>query len=280
MVSYADDTVILHDDVSVLQDNLNTIMNWCNDNQLTINAKKSQLMRMNICNDQIDTSYITFIISDKTLEMVKVYKYLGIFVNTQLNFHHHNRVLTKNVNFKVTHFKRIRKFITKSAAEMIYKCRILPVIEYADFALEQGIAYSNKALQKFQNVCLLIVNNQHFLKFNERDSTETLHRNMKLFRLVHRRHLHLLQFAFTFCTCKEMVDSRNIITRRRGGVVFKVTHSKHYKFFKNPLYKCSIEWHNLDVCTSLIEVNVEFKNTVKKSIPNPYAKVLKYWNLL
>ena len=274
VILYADDTVILHDDVSVLQDNLNTIMNWCNDNLFTINAKKSQWMRMNICNHQIDTSNITFKISDKTLEMVQVYKYLGIFVDTQLNFHHHNRVLTRNVNFKVTHFKRIRKFITKSAAEMIYKCTILPVIEYAEFVLDQGIAYINKALQKFQNLCLLIVNNQHFQKFNERDSTETLHRNMKLFKLVHRRHLHLLQFAFTFRTCKDMVDSRNIVTKRRGGVVFKVTHSNHYKFYKNPLYRCSIEWNNLDVRTSLIEEQIEFKNTVKKSIPNPYAKVL------
>ena len=125
-------------------------MNWCNDNQLTINAKKSQWMRTNVCNDQIDTSNITFKISDKTLEMVKVYKYLGIFVDTQLNFHYHDRVLTRKVNFKVTHFKRIRKFITKSAAEMIYKCKILPVIEYADFVLDQGIAYINKALRKFQ----------------------------------------------------------------------------------------------------------------------------------
>ena len=69
-------------------------------------------------------------------------------------------------------------------------------------------------------------------------------------------------------------DSRNIITRRRGGVVFKVTYSDHYKFYKNPLYRCSIDWNNLEVRTSLIEEQIEFKNTVKKSIPNPYAKVL------
>ena len=41
VVLYADDTVILHDDICLLQVNLNTIVNCCNDNQLTINAKKS-----------------------------------------------------------------------------------------------------------------------------------------------------------------------------------------------------------------------------------------------
>ena len=85
----------------------------------------------------------------------------------------------------------------------------MPVLEYADFILDQSIAYMNKALQKIQNFCLLIVNNQHFLKFQEQDSTETLPRNTKIFRLVHRRRMHLLQFAFTLRKDEEMVDIRN-----------------------------------------------------------------------
>ena len=38
--------------------------------------------------------------------------------------------------------------------------------------------------------------NQHILSFDQRDSSETLHRNSRMSRLVHRRSLHLLQFAF------------------------------------------------------------------------------------
>ena len=134
--------------------------------------------------------------------------------------------------------------------------------------------YMNKALQKIQNLCLLIINNQHFLKFHERDSTKTLHRNSNIFRLVHRRRLHMLQFAFTLRTCDEIVDNRNIITRRRGGIVFKVTHTNHYKFYKNPLYRCAIEWNNLDVSTSLIENKTEFKSAIQKAVQNPFAEVL------
>ena len=51
-------------------------------------------------------------------------------------------------------------------------------------------------------------------------------------------------------------------------------HSNHYKFYKNPFYRCSIEWNNLDVRTSLIKEKIEFKNAVKKVIANTYAKVL------
>ena len=84
----------------------------------------------------------------------------------------------------------------------------------------------------------------------------------------------MLQFALTFRTCKEMIDNRNIMTRRRGGAVFKVVHSNHYKFYKNPIYKCSVEWNNLDPCTSLLDDKTEFKNTLKKVIQNLFAKVL------
>ena len=165
VVLYTDDTVILHDNVEILQYNLNKIVTWCNDNHLTLNAKKSQWMRFNVCNEQINPNNININILGKNLEMVKVYKYLGVFIDTQLNFQHHNKILTRNVNFKVTHFKRIRRFITRKAAELIYKCTILPVLVYADFIVDQGITYINKELQKIQNLCLLIFNNQHFLKF-------------------------------------------------------------------------------------------------------------------
>ena len=274
VILYADDTVILHEDVSILQENLNTIVKWCNANQLTINIKKSQWMRINVCNDEIDLSNFNIKISNQNLEMVKIYKYLGIYIDNQLNFQHHHKTLLRNVNFKITHFKRIRKYITKSAAEVIYKCTILPILEYADFILDQGILYINKALQKIQNLCLLIVHGQHTLQYNERDSTETLHRNSKMFRLIHRRRIHLLQFAFSFRFSVDMVDDRNIRTRRRGGIVYKVVKSNHYKFYKNPIYRCSIEWNNLDVATSLIEEKTKFKTALKNAVQNPFAQLL------
>ena len=147
-------------------------------------------------------------------------------------------------------------------------------MEYADFILDQGIVYINKALQKTQNLCLLIVHGQHTLQYNERDSTEVLHRNSKIFRFVHRRRIHLSQYAFTLRSSAEMVDDRNIRTRRREGVVFKIVKSNHYKFYKNPIYRCAIEWNNLDAQISLIEDKTKFKNVLVNDIQNPFVKVL------
>ena len=49
VVLYADDTVIFHDDRKILQTNLDRISDWCNENLLTINVKKSHWMKTKIC---------------------------------------------------------------------------------------------------------------------------------------------------------------------------------------------------------------------------------------
>ena len=103
VVLHADDTVILHENIQILQNNLNKIVNWCNDNQLTINVKKSQWMRMSICNDQIDPRHIDVKIRNIDLEKVKVYKYLGVHIDNNFNFQHHNKILTRNVRKYVLH---------------------------------------------------------------------------------------------------------------------------------------------------------------------------------
>ena len=61
---------------------------------MAINAKTSQWMRMNICKDQVGPLNIEIKIMNKNNEMVKVYKYLGVHVDCQLNYQHHNKLLT------------------------------------------------------------------------------------------------------------------------------------------------------------------------------------------
>ena len=147
----------------------------------------------------------------------------------------------------------------------------LPVLEYADFIQDQGIIYINKAIQKLQNLGLLIAHDQHILSFDQRDSSETLHRNSKMFRLIHRRRLHLLQFAFWLKEDITLLDRTDIPTRRHAVTVFILSKSNHYKFHKNPYYRCMIEWNNLTVGMSLIEDKEAFSRAVKGTVQNPYV---------
>ena len=276
IVLYADDTVIFHHDKNVLQDNLKLISDWCNDNLLTINVKKSHWMRTKICgktDERIAQEH--FVVRNSKLTEVSTYKYLGLHIDNNLNFQPHHKKLISQVQLKLNQFRKIRSFVNKRAAILIYKCTILPVMEYADFIQDQGIIYINKTIQKLQNQGLLIAHNQHILPYDQRDSSETLHRQSRLSRLVHRRKLHLLQFAFSLKNDITLLDNREIPTRRRAGILFTILKSNHYKFPKNPYYRCMIEWNNLAVDVSLIDNKKAFSRAIKDTVQNPYVKVLQ-----
>ena len=96
----------------------------------------------------------------------------------------------------------------------------------------------------------------------------------KVFRLVHRRRLHLLQFAFRLKDDITLLDDRDIPTRRRVGILLSLVKSNHYKFPRNPYYRCMLEWNNLPVDVSL-SLDIEmFTQAIKTSIANPYMRIL------
>ena len=204
-----------------LQDNLKTIAKWCNATLLTINVKKSHWMRMKVCPDQEELEQPKSEICGSELTKVDVYKYLGLHIDSSLNFQNHHKKMIGNVNSKLLHFRRIRSLINQKAALLIYIFSILPVMEYADFIQDQGVVYINKSVQKLQNFGLSIAFNQHRLPYYERDSSETLHMNAKVFRLVHRRNSHLLLFAFPLKEDNDLLDFRDIPTRRELLLVAK-----------------------------------------------------------
>ena len=272
IILYADDTVIYHQDHQVLQATLERITDWCNDNLLTINVKKSHWLKLKICAEEVNLQNVPkFKINNLELVQVEVYKYLGVFVDVNLNF----QKVMANVNSKLAHFRKIRYYLTKRASILIYKCTILPLLEYADFICDQGLMYINKTLQKLQNQGLSIAFNQHVLPYQQRDSTDNLHRWSGVFRLIHRRKLHLLQFAFVLKSNVMLLDVRNIPTRRRDGILFKIPKSNHYRFPRNPYYRCMTEWNELRVELSLLPNRDSFKKEIKISIRDPFMKVFR-----
>ena len=78
---------------------------------------------------------------------------------------------------------------------------ILPILEY-------------KRLQTIQNTGLYIVFNQHFLPYELRDSTETIHRRAKEYRLAHRRWIHMLLFIYNYKDRQADKEERCLVQMR------------------------------------------------------------------
>ena len=268
---YADDTVIYGTDSDIVQSDLRKIHNWCNTNLLTINCKKSQWMKTNlICKENENVS---FKLGQNELEYVSEYRYLGITVDSGLNFQSYRESVVNRVNLKISYFRKVRMYLTEEVALLIYKCTILPILEYVDFVYDFDIKYVNKKLQTIQNSGLYIVYNQHFLPYNEKESTEILHRRARIFRLSHRRWMHMLLFIYNYIDDDRFIDVRDINTRRREGTLFTVQKVEHYKVRQDPLGRAISAWNLLPVYMRIAETKDILKTLMVNSIQNPYEKI-------
>ena len=268
---YADDTILYNSDLTVLKKDLEKTHNWCNQNLLTINCKKSQWMKINLANKNL--KYVTLSLGNTRLDNVKEYKYLGVVIDSRLNFQTFRDSIINRVNLKINYFRKIRAYMTTESALLLYKGTILPILEYADFVHDFQIKYISKKLQTLQNTGLYTVYNQHTLPYDLKDSTEVIHRRSGLYRLAHRRHIHMTLFMYNYTSRLDMLDRRDINTRRRDGILFIINDFENYRSRQDPMYRAMNAWNCLPVRIRNADTKASLRTMLLSSINNPYKKV-------
>ena len=147
---YADDTVLYYSSNNLnqarmaVQADLNNLNNWCNENKLTINCKKTKYCVYGMRTVVKKSKSIDMILSLNgiLLERVCSYKYLGFILDDQLNFNKHMSGVVSTVSHKLYLLARIRRYITKEACVLIFKTMVLSVLEYGDI-IYAGATKSN-----------------------------------------------------------------------------------------------------------------------------------------
>ena len=137
---YADDTVlnISHLDynlaITLLQNDLNSVYNWCDSNKLTINCKKTKycLYGMRSIVLKARMLNINLSLNNQILEQVCSYKYLGLILDEHLTYKKHIKEMNKVISHKLYLMSKIRKYLTEQACIDIFKTMVLSVIEYCD----------------------------------------------------------------------------------------------------------------------------------------------------
>ena len=74
-------------------------------------------------------------------------KYLGVTLDEHLNYNLHVKKLINSVTAKLKQFRRMRSFLNTKAAILVYKCMLLPMLEYGDVFLSATSAINKKRLQ-------------------------------------------------------------------------------------------------------------------------------------
>ena len=88
------------------------------------------------------------------IQRVSNYTYLGVTLDEQLSFDAHAKTTIKRVSNKVMQLKRMRCFLNRKAATLIYKNMILPIMEYENIFLSSATKANKKKLQILQNKAL------------------------------------------------------------------------------------------------------------------------------
>ena len=232
---YADDTVIYqkHQNVSCaaqsLQDDLDRLVLWCDQNKLTINVKKTKAMVFTT-SPRKKLPPINLMLRNERLAVVDSYKYLGLTLDSALTYEQHVKYMVKTISHKLFLLTKVRRFLTQVAAERVYKTMILPYFDYADIIYEACTHDKLVKLQRLQNRSLRCIAGPDYMNF----STDDLHKRFNLCKLATRRKQRLANFMFKRSLEHRYIDNRNLITREHRKKLMVVVKPNSEKV-KNPL---------------------------------------------
>ena len=159
---YADDTVLYQSGVNGLEANtklqgsVNLFKEWCDTNALTINASKTKVMtfasrsKVKKCRD------VDIRIGNEKLKLDPCFKYLGINLDSPLNFSKHVASVIQQISHKMTLLAKLKKYLLDDTALLIYKTMILPYFDYADVIFCMSNQKDLGKLQTLQNKCIRI----------------------------------------------------------------------------------------------------------------------------
>ena len=266
-IMYADDTVIysssdmLEDAFKEQNDKVSKVVEWCNQNKLTINETKT---KYTIFNNKIpDSDLAPLQCKGHSLDKVASSKYLGVDVTEDLSMNEYVTNVYKKGNYKVFMFSKIRKYITQYAAKMIYKQTILPYMDYSCFLMDSACDYSLSKLDKIQKRCLRLIEFKNKIQ-RERD-LNVLMANYNIEPIRQRRNRQLLHFMYNESKTLLNLNKRNInITLRSDNKVkFKEKLTRKTTIQNSPYYRGIQLWNTLPANVQKSESLTVFKRKIK-----------------
>ena len=265
---YADDTVLyishnnLQTALQLLQCDLNKLVEWCTDNKVTINCKKTKYcvygMRSNVKRTKSEDTILS--LNNNRLDRVSSYKYLGFILDEHLNFNKHVSEMCNIVSHKLFLLSKIRRFLTVQACITIFKTMVLSVIEYGD------IIYAGTSSNNLDRIDKLFFRGLRICLGNEITFTrEELCHECNISLLKKRRDLHLLLYMHKQSSNKNLLKITPRRTRLHMAPVFYQYKPVNEKARLNVLYRGATLWNNLPAENRNMEFGV-FKVWLKKTM--------------
>ena len=264
---YADDTVLYVSDknlntaYTILQNEFQNFSTWCATNKLTINTKKTKSMLFTTSHQTIRASLPNLTLKNSKIEHVGNFSYLGVKLDSHLNFNLHLQESIRLVAHKIQLLAMIRSYISKTQALSIYKTKILPYIDYGDVFYHNCNQNLLDKMQRLQNRALRICT------LNPRlHPTALLHRENNLNYLHERRHAHIYNLAYKRTFYNRLLETNIIQTKLHDAKVLTMYIPRRAQFKRSIMYKCAYSWNALPAEERNIESYERFKERQKTKL--------------
>ena len=265
-ILYADDTVIFEasKDVHVLQqklqDTVNDISIWCNNNRIKLNVSKTKSCFYGT-RHVVNRSKFNLTLNNDVLHPCQQYKYLGVILDETMSMDANYNNIFKRFSYKVFQFSKIKSYLTISMRILVYKQTVLPFIEYISSLLFLNRKLDVDKLQKLQNkalrMCLDIYDPREV-------SVLALHNQCNISRLNVRRELLLLGLMFDLSKDPNLISLPGANTRQAEKITFNtdIVHLEIYR--RSPFYVGTLLWNRLSAELHRQDRNVAYKNEIRR----------------
>ena len=121
---FADDTSILTDNLTILQNDLNDVNSWLQKNKMVLNVEKSQLLVFGKNPPDVNNTSI----DGKRITLCNQAKYLGVYIDDKLNFDYHISTVTKKLAQLNGFIYRGRSVLSSKNLVFHYQNYIKPIV--------------------------------------------------------------------------------------------------------------------------------------------------------
>ena len=265
---YADDTVIYFADNNAktacmrVEEALGIVHRWCVSNKLTINVKKTQHMLITPKHAKCSQSKYQIQMGECILQNVDAYNYLGELIDNEMIFDQFLKQKCGKINQRLYQLAKMRKFITSSIANKLYKQVILPLFDYADFLIESGTTYYINRLHNLHEKAVWLIDcNKH-----KDEDLSSLERRYLLESPSMRRKEHHCMIMYRLSGKGQYIDRYRppIRLRSRKKVKFKTYKRNLSKIVKSPFYRGIKLWDMIPIEIQRSVTKVKFKRELKQ----------------
>jgi hypothetical protein len=191
---FADDTKIFNaikssDDATILQEDINKLVDWSEKWQLPFNMSKSKILHYGRNNPENE-----YLIGETVIEKGVNEKDLGVLFDNTLKFTSHIAAITRKANSRLGMIKKNFANMRKEIILPLYKSLVRPILEYCSCVWNPALRYNILELEKVQRRATKLISNISHLSYEERlkslrlDSLAIRRRRndmLQVYRIIH-----------------------------------------------------------------------------------------------